>query len=82
MLACGLCISRKSGTGGGGWDHPSENADYCMFINEWVWLKSHVYIKSESALAFSFGIRALTEMKIQCIKGMCMLQIVKENIRC
>ena len=22
MLACWFCISRKGGTGGGGWDHP------------------------------------------------------------
>ena len=22
VLACGFCVSRKGGTGGGGWDHP------------------------------------------------------------
>ena len=104
VLAHRLCVSRKGGTGGGGWDHPegavhmaaarlgcksnmvgtgwanshpgctsrlrkcysrllggsflagkapwalsgclvTENADYCMVINEWVWLRSRVCIK-------------------------------------
>ena len=98
-FVCGFCVSRKGGTGGGGWGHrrvlctwqllrlgckraivgtgwvnsqtgcmnrlikcypyqlggsflsgkaslalsrclPSEDADYCMLINEWAWLRS------------------------------------------
>ena len=43
-----------------------------MLINEWVWLRSQgLLIKSESALRFSFGVRAQTEIKIWRIKGMC-----------
>ena len=33
-------------------------------------------IKPESALGFSFRVRAQTEMKIWCAKGMCMLEVV------
>ena len=41
-----------------------------MLVNEWAWLRStSLLIKSESALGFSFGVRAQTEMKIWCIKG-------------
>ena len=31
---------------------------------------------TESALGFSFGVRALIEMKMRCVKGMCMLKVV------
>ena len=51
---------------------PSEDVDYCMLINEWVWLRSQgLLIKSESALRFSFKVKAQTEIKIWRIKGMC-----------
>ena len=104
-LCGGFCISRKGGTGGGGWGHPqgalhmaaarlgcqsamvgtrwanscpgymdrlrkryshlvggsflagkpawvlseclpTENADYCMLVNEWAWLRSRVCLLS------------------------------------
>ena len=32
-------------------------------------------IKHKLALEFSFGVRAQIEMKIWCIKGMCMLNV-------
>ena len=32
-------------------------------------------VKPESVLAFVFGVRAQTEMKIWCITGMCMLKV-------
>ena len=35
-------------------------------------------IKPESALEFVFGIRVQTEMKIRCVKGICMLKVVKQ----
>ena len=33
-------------------------------------------IKAESALGFSFGVRALTEVKIMCVRVMYMLEVV------
>ena len=36
-------------------------------------------IKSESAIGFSFGVRAQTKMKIWCIIGMCMLKVVSSE---
>ena len=36
-------------------------------------------ILPESAFGLSFGVRAQTEMKIWCIKGMCMLKIVSSE---
>ena len=135
-LAHRFCVSRKGGTGGGGWGHPqgavhmaaarlgckramvgtewansrpgcmnrhrkcyshlrgvwqgrlhawtlsgylpNENADYCMLINEWAWLRSRVCLfEAESALGFSFGVRAQTEIK--CIKGMHLLNVVSSE---
>ena len=34
-------------------------------------------IEAESAIGFSFGVRAQTEMKIWCVKGMYMLNKLK-----
>ena len=36
-------------------------------------------IKPEGALEFSFGVRGQTEMKIWCITGMCMLNVVSSE---
>ena len=36
-------------------------------------------ILPESALGFSFGVRAQTEMKIRCAKGMCVLIVVSSE---
>ena len=36
-------------------------------------------IKAESALGFSFGVRAQTEMKIWCVKGMHLLKVVSSE---
>ena len=41
----------------------TENADYCMLVNEWVKVTS-LLIEAESASGLSFGVRAWTEMKI------------------
>ena len=51
MLARWFCVSRKDGTGGGGWCHLQgavhmvaarlgNSADYYLLVNEWVWSKS------------------------------------------
>ena len=53
------------------------SADYCMVVNEWVWLKSRVCLLS--GLGFSFGVRAWTEMDIQCVKGMYRLKLVSSE---
>ena len=42
----------------------AKNADYCKFVNEWVWLRSHVSIVAVCGLGFSFEVRAWTEIKI------------------
>ena len=34
-----------------------------------------LHIEAESALGFSFGVRAQTEMKIRCVKGMHFLKV-------
>ena len=36
-------------------------------------------IDAENALGFSFGVRAQTEMKIWCVKGMYKLKIVSQE---
>ena len=36
-------------------------------------------IEGESALGFSFGVRAQTEIKIWCVKGMHLLKIVSSE---
>ena len=36
-------------------------------------------ILPESALGFVFGVRAVTEMKIWCATGMCMLKVVSSE---
>ena len=36
-------------------------------------------IKAESGLGFSFGVRAQTEMKIRCVKGMYLLKVVSSG---
>ena len=41
-------------------------ADYCMLVVK----VTSLLMKAESALEFSFGVRALTEMNIWCVKGM------------
>ena len=41
----------------------TDNADFYMFVNEWVW--------SKSRHGCSFGVTAWTEMEIRCVKGMC-----------
>ena len=41
-------------------------ADYCMLVVK----VTSLLMKAESALGFSFGVRALTEMNIWCVKGM------------
>ena len=38
-------------------------------------------IKAESALGFSFRVRAQTEMKIWCIKGMQLLKVASSEIK-
>ena len=42
-----------------------------------VKVRMSLLIKSESALDFSFRIRAQTEMKIWCIKGMSIMSMLK-----
>ena len=38
---------------------------------------------AESPFRFSFGVRAWTEMKLWCYKGLYMLKVIsKENIQC
>ena len=55
---------------------PTENADCCMFVNEWV---TSLLFKAGSALGFSFGVRVQTEMKIWFIKGLHMLKVVSSE---
>ena len=52
---------------------PTKNADHCMLVNEWAWLRQEyellvkvtsLLIKPDSALGLNFGVRAQTEMKI------------------
>ena len=38
-----------------------------------------LFIKTESGLRFSFGVRACTEMEIQCVKGMYRLKVVSSE---
>ena len=45
---------------------PIENADYCMLGIEWVWLRLQLCLLWMKALEFSFGVRALTELKTWC----------------
>ena len=54
-----------------------ESADYCMLVNEWVWSRS--LAKAGSGLRFSFGVKAWTEMEMQCIKGMYRLKLVSSE---
>ena len=35
-----------------------------------------MHMVAGSGLRFSFGVRARTEMEIQCVKGMCRLKLV------
>ena len=56
---------------------PTKNADYCILVNEWAWLRSQSWlIKARSGLGFSFGVRAWTEVEIRCVKGMYRLKLV------
>ena len=57
----------------------TENAEYCMLINEWAWLIkiASLLINARSAIEFSFGVRAWTEMEIWCVK--CMLKVVSRE---
>ena len=44
----------------------AENADYCILVNDVVKVMS-LPIVTGSALGFSFGVRAPTEMRIWCV---------------
>ena len=49
-----------------------------MLVNECgAWLRSQV--QPESALGFSFGVRAQTESKIWCVTGMYMGKVVSSE---
>ena len=50
---------------------PTKNADYCMLINEWAWLRSQVRL-----LRLKVHLGAQTEMKIWYVKGMHLLKLV------
>ena len=52
-----------------------------MLINEWACMVNvtSLLIKPESALEFTFGVSAQTEMKIRCIASMCMLKVVSSE---
>ena len=55
-------------------------ADYCMLINDWVWLRSRVLlINAGNGLGFSFGGRVWTEIEIWRIKGMFILKVVSNE---
>ena len=52
---------------------PIESADQCMFVNEWAWLRSQVYllrleVELGSALESELG-------QIWCVKGMFRLKL-------
>ena len=52
-----------------------------MLINDWAWLKSHVcllWLEIHFGSVFESG-RALTEMKIWCVKGIYMLKAVSSE---
>ena len=55
---------------------PTESADYCMLVKEWVWLMSSLLINPESPLGFVFGVGDQAESKIWCVTSMCMLKVV------
>ena len=57
----------------------TDSADYCMLVNEWAWLRSRLLAKAGSGVGFSFGVRAWTEMEIQCVKGMYRLKLVSSE---
>ena len=52
----------------------TKSADYCVLINEWVWLS--LLHNAGSRPGFSFGVKPWTEMEIWCIEGMFMLKLV------
>ena len=56
----------------------TESADYCMLINEWAWFKV-MSLLAKARLGFFFGVRAWTEMEIQCVKGMHRLKLVSSE---
>ena len=53
----------------------TDNADYYMLVNEWVWSKSRDCLLRPEVDMGSFGVRAWTEMEIRCVKGMCGLKV-------
>ena len=60
----------------------TKGADYCMLVNEWARLRSRVCLlrlEAGSGLGFSFGVRAWTEMEIQCVKGMYRTKLVSSE---
>ena len=60
---------------------PIESADHCMLVNEWALLRSRVCLLRLEVV--SFGVRALTEMEIRCVKGMFRLKLISsEKIQC
>ena len=60
---------------------PIESADHCMLVNEGAWLRSRVclLIKAGSGVGLSFGVRALTQMEIRCVKGMFRLKLISSE---
>ena len=59
----------------------TKSADYCMLVNEWVWLRSIMLllVKAGSGHKFSFGGRSWTEIEIQCAIGMYRLKLVSSE---
>ena len=59
----------------------NESADYCMFVDEWAWLRSQVgMVRLEVDLGSILESRAWTEMEIWCVKGMYKLKLVSNEI--
>ena len=69
-LARGFCISRKGGTGGGGWGHLVGDI-YMVAAVEKLWLRpGELRVSLLSGPGFSFGVRVWAEMDVWCVKGM------------
>ena len=57
---------------------PTENADHCMLLNEWTWLRSWVCLLNLKVHLGSV-LESETEMKISSVTGMCMLEVASSE---
>ena len=59
---------------------PIESAYYCMLVNKMGMVNvTCLLAKAGSGVGFSFGVRAWTEMKIRCFKGMHRLKLISSE---